>query len=328
MSLSGKFSMEQWVLAGALLVGGVLCAVQAFFLPSPDAGSVLQQGKMVEAYDDSLLIAARETWGDNPPLEAGEHRVYVSRLVVYKPEDNSVEYLDPESSLQGIRVSWLIANGFSLKDPEVPELDADQDGFNTREEFEAETDPRDAGSRPPIIRKLCIRDYEYIPFRLIFRGYSPNADGNMIYQINLRDVPSRRSRLLSEGDEVEGYRIAEFRKKIVERENPNTGIIEKIDESELDIINLKLNETITLVLNQEQESDESRVVFRLDIPGMEPEPASVQRGDTFMVGKDQYQLTKAGAEQSTIMKTDDQTEVVVDQCNDPVELETPSFLME
>lgn len=272
---------------------------------------------MAEAFDPQPLVEANENWGQLLPLTLNEkHSTYVSRLIVYKPREGTVEWLDPESTISEIRVDWLLANVFPLEDPSVPEQDTDRDGFNTLEEFRAGTNPRDRNSHPPLISKLCLKDYEYIPFRLIFRGYSKDATGDgWVYQINLRDAPRRRTRLVREGEDVEGYIIGAFREVKKEQINASTGAPEIVNLSELDIKNPKLDEIITLVLNVEKEANESRVVFELKVPDLAPEPAEMRRGDTFKVAGDTFQVIAASRESATIRNTDTAEEISVPVCS-------------
>ena len=74
-----------------------------------------------------------------------------------------------------------------LFSPNVGLLDADKDGFNNLEEFEAKTDPRDASSMPPFTNKLVMRrriSHDYI---LLLKGGSEGT-----FQIQ-RLVPSKAS---------------------------------------------------------------------------------------------------------------------------------------
>ncbi len=328
MNMLSKYSVEQWVLAGAFLGFGLVLAAKAFLMPPADAGNVFSGGKMVEAYDPQPLVDADENWGKFLPLEIDDqHAVFVSRLIVFKPREGVVEWLDPSSSLGDIRVSWLLSNGFSLEDPTVPDQDTDRDGFSTLEEFKAETNPRSRDSHPPFITKLCLKEYEYIAFRLIFRGYSRDASGDgWVFQINLRDAPRRRTRLVRKGEDVEGYKIGEFREKKVEKISESTGAPEIVNLSELDISNPKLDEIITLVLNEEKESDESRVVFDLMVPDLAPQPAEVRRGDKFKVAGDTYQVISASREAATIRNTDTSEEVSVPLCEAKAAQPEPSIL--
>lgn len=293
---------EQWFLTAAFIGLAILSGVIALLLPTAKDVTVIAGGKSVKEYSTESLEKATEAWEANPSLEIADHQVFVSRLIVYKPESESIEYLDPESEVNGIRVSWLLERGYSLEDKGVAASDEDQDGFTTKEEYVAGTEPKKFNSHPPFVLKLCLKDYEYIAFRLIFRGYSPNASGNLVYQINLRDAKTRRSRLVREGEDIEGYKIGEFRKIIQEKMSPTTGIVEQKDLSELDIINPKLNETITLVLNEEKDANESRGEFDLRVPNINPEPASMQRGDKFTIDGVEFQLTQVAEGGATIIR--------------------------
>ncbi|MBN8419537.1 MAG: hypothetical protein J0L73_11515 [Verrucomicrobia bacterium] len=71
--------------------------------------------------------------------------------------------------------------------PNVGQLDADKDGFSNLEEFNAKTDPRDAGSMPPYTDKLFLIKRISHDYILLLKG---GSDGT--FQIQ-RLVPTRAS---------------------------------------------------------------------------------------------------------------------------------------
>jgi hypothetical protein len=125
----------------------------------------------------------------------------------------------------------------------------------------------------------------------------------MQFQLNLLDS-ARRSRFVKEGDVLEGYKIGAFRPKTIEVKNDATGIIEKRDVSELELTDLKLGETLTLILNRTLESDQSFVRFKVDSPIGKVEPAQVRRGETFKLDGVTYQLITPGERTVTLKNTE------------------------
>jgi len=252
----------------------------------------------------AMIEELEEQWTEVPEVLSAAHQVFVSRLIVYQPSTGEIGYLgSEEEGPDGIRIGWKEKFGFPLDDPTVASSDPDQDGFTNFEEYQAETHPKDGEDHPPFVKKLCVAQYQYVPFRMEFKGYSPNASGEgMIYQINLLDVQRRKTRLVQEGEEVEGYLIGQFRKNIVEEFNPTINTTVTMDKSELDILNPVLDETITLVLNVQKESDESRVKLDLNVPGQAPEPSNLRRGETFTIRDGEYQVIEASDQGAVVRK--------------------------
>ncbi|MDX6765795.1 MAG: Amuc_1099 family pilus-like system protein [Candidatus Methylacidiphilales bacterium] len=296
-----KLQNEQWFLVAALVLGGGLLAFLGFSLSPLDP---LPQGRVNNppAFDPAPYQQAAEKLLHPVEVKDGEHKVFVSRLVVYYPQDQTVKALNPaDKDPSGITIQWKIDNKFPIDDPSVASSDPDNDGFSNLEEFTAHTKANDSASRPPLVLKLRVESYTKVPFRVILKGYNPDATtGQMLFQLNLLDVKTNKTRMVKEGDTIEGYKVGAFRKNIVKRPNPRTGIVEEIDESELDLINLKLDETITLVRNVQKDSDESFVQLRVDSPVGKVEPPRVVRGEKFKLDGKEYQLLKPGEKTVTI----------------------------
>jgi hypothetical protein len=148
--------------------------------------------------------------------------------------------------------------------------------------------------------------YTYVPFRIQFKAANRLPDDSLQFQLNLLDVSKNKTRFVKTGDEFEGYKVGGYREKIVEEERG--GVKYKVDRSELDLTNLKLNEVVTLVLNTEQKSDESHVTFKVDVPDAKLDPADVRRGDSFKLTYKQdgepaemeFQLLEGSNEGATI----------------------------
>lgn len=296
-----KLQNEQWFLFAVLLIAGGLMAFKAMELASLEE---MPQPKVntPPKFDPAPYQEAATRLLNPPEIKDGEHKVYVSRLIAYFPKDKSVKPVSPDLvDDHGITIKWKLDNNFPIDDPSVAESDTDKDGFLNKEEFLAKTSPRDPESRPGLLLKLRVEKFTKVPFRVKFQGYNPDVTtGQMIYQLNLLDVKTNKTRMVKEGDTIEGYKVGAFRKKIVEKINPATGGKEQIDESELDLINLRLDEIVTLIRNVSIESDESFVVLRVDSPRGKVVPSRVVRGDKFKLDGKEYQLIKPSDKTITI----------------------------
>jgi len=315
-----QLRIDQWILFGVLFAAGLLFAAKVFLGGSEQTAPELSKGKG----PSKLLLDQYEILGkkwDTPePLALKQHKVFVSRLIVLSPKTGNIEWLDPEKPMDdGITPAWKLHYGFSIEDPNLGSQDADNDGFTNKEEFDAKTDPIDSKSRPSILVKLKMVKYTYVPFRIQFKAANRLPDGSLQFQLNLLDVAQKKTRFVKTGDDFEGYKVGEYREKIVEEERG--GVKYKVDRSELDLTNIKLNEIVTLVLNTQKESDESHVKFQINVPDAKLEPDEVKRGDTFKLtyknegqpAEMEFQLLKASADGATIknVKTGEELQIGV-----------------
>jgi|GEM_PF-3336649 len=286
-----KLQNEQWFLLAVLVIVGGLLGFKALELASLEEPAQPKVNAPPK-FDPTPYQEAATRFLNPPEIKNGEHKVYVSRLIAYFPEEKTVNPVSPDrKDKHGITIQWKLENNFAIDDPSVAESDTDKDGFNNKEEFLAKTNPRDPESRPGLLLKLRVEKFTIVPFRVKFQGYNPDVTtGQMIYQLNLLDVKNNKTRMVREGDIIEGYKVGAFRKKIVEKINPATGEKEQIDESELDLINLRLDETIILIRNKEIRSDESFVILKVDSPRGKVVPSRVVRGDKFKLDGKEYQL--------------------------------------
>lgn len=308
MNLSVK--PEQGVLAGTLGVIAVIFIVLSFMQEEASQAGGEGKQKAPEKIDLAPYAKVAETLAAHPSIPSTPHRTFVSRLIGYDPEEGVIKYVDPKTIQRDkIEVQWKIDHGFPLDDPTVATADPDQDGFTNKEEFDGKTNPKEASSSPLPLFKLRVVGYNFEPFFFILKGYNPDPQdaSKYIYQVNMPKRTGRKTEYLRTGDEIEGYKVGEFRqiKKMVFSGSTNAEI-EK-DLSELDMIYLKLNEKTTLVLNQQLESEQSTVDLKLGIPGFSPEPSKVARGDVFKIKDRTYQVLQLERASETIVIQDQQT---------------------
>jgi hypothetical protein len=66
--------------------------------------------------------------------------------------------------------AWFKKYGLDLNDEKMLAADADQDGFSNREEFLADTDPKDPNSRPGVSKSMRVKDYTEVNLPFVLRG--------------------------------------------------------------------------------------------------------------------------------------------------------------
>lgn len=306
---------EQWVLCGALVILGVVALLKAFTLPDIDPVTTGGGGSNPDEYDTAKIESISERWNTPPQINETDHKVYVSRLIVYIPSSQRIMPLSDDNEIKEMKVGWLKKYNLSLEDPNIAISDPDQDGFSNKEEFDGQTDPKNIESHPDLLKKLCVKDYEFIAFNLEFKGYTPDpAEGGYSYLINLLDVQRNRTRTVKEGDELNGYIIGAFELKEEERLNPRTQIVETIDVSTLEIINPTLSKSIFLTKNVPAKSDESKVEFDLKVPHVNIDKARVRIGETFNIQDRSFQVLEASENEALIRNTETNDRHVIQRC--------------
>jgi hypothetical protein len=305
-----QLKTHQGILVGVLIAVGLLLAGKAFLGANSQQANAVAKVKSPAKLQLEQYGKIGQKWQSPLTLTMREHKIFVSRLIAFSPKTGSIAWLDPEKPMDdGITPAWKLKYGFSLEDTNLKNEDADNDGFTNMEEYQAHTDPTDPKSRPSILVKLKMAQYNYVPFRIQFKAANKLSDGTLTFQLNLLDVSQKKTRFVKNGDILEGFKVGEYREKIVQK--PMGGVTVTVDESELDLINVKLNETVVLVLNTQKESDESHVKFQINIPDAKLVPNEVKRGDTFKLqyqqdGTDaeyEFQLIKGSAQGATIKNT-------------------------
>lgn len=139
-----------------------------------EAKKLLEASRDREKHIDEQETVIREGTKEN-------HRVFVSRTLVFLPEkkDEPVQALTRNSPIvtaDGILVAWKLQNEFDPADPGVAEGDPDGDGFTNREEFEAQTNPRDKQNSPAKETKLRVRSGEAVTLSVTF----PEKSGGIL----------------------------------------------------------------------------------------------------------------------------------------------------
>lgn len=159
-----------------------------------------------------------------PGTNALAHRVFVSRTLVFLPDDKKepVQPLDPKLKMQdGIEVGWKLDHGFNPADPEVRDGDADQDGFTNLEEYLNRTDPNDKNSSPSRWLKIKVASVETNSLSVGFSGKSANR-----YTLRFVYLGKKKDVDVAVGDQLwlaAGLKGLEVLKSEVEAKKPKDG---------------------------------------------------------------------------------------------------------
>lgn len=70
---------------------------------------------------------------------------------------------------------WFKKHGLDLTDEKMLDSDADQDGFSNRDEFLADTDPKDPNSRPGVSKTMRVKEYTEVRLPFVLRGVEGSA---------------------------------------------------------------------------------------------------------------------------------------------------------
>jgi len=136
-------------------------------------------------------------------------------------------------------------------DPLTKSEDPDQDGFTNEDEWNGQTDPRDAESHPAYETKLLWKTWVKQPFRLKFGAYDGDPQRakpeDMSFQVSLLDAGGR-SQFLKIGDLIPNTKFKLIRFQFREKTNPATGDLE--DVSELTLEDPEMNLSAILVLHK------------------------------------------------------------------------------
>jgi hypothetical protein len=201
-------------------------------------------------------------------------------LLKYSEPDNTIDMftetppLRPPMTNKWLRESNLpkIGDNPAYLSPNVGDLDADDDGFSNKEEFEGGTNPTDTKSHPPVTDKLFLIERIAHNYRINLRSSSPP------FQIATPDT-KKKNWFINEGDRFgEGGRFVagKLEKKVV----PDPKVGEK-DVSELQVEDTVRKNKFTLVMGTETNLADYEAVFesRLKVK----EQVRAMKGDPFRI---------------------------------------------
>jgi len=200
--------ISPWLMggAGALFVVGLVGLALGVLLPgglepveAPVGGGKSAVGEFKQKAALSTATLAKKRGGKELEIKKGEHRVFVSRSIVFLPKETEpVQPLNEKQITEdGIEVGWKLKYGFSPEDPEVADQDEDQDGFTNKEEYDKKTDPKDPASSPSKWVKVKIASVEAAKMTIGFSGKSAG-----LYTLRFKLGPKPKDVDVAVGDKL------------------------------------------------------------------------------------------------------------------------------
>ena len=189
--------ISPWLMggAGALFVVGLVGLALGILLPgglepveAPSGGGKSAVAEFKQKAALSTATLAKKRGGKELEIKKGEHRVFVSRSIVFLPKETEpVQPLNEKQITEdGIEVGWKLKYGFSPEDREVADQDEDQDGFTNKEEYDKKTDPTDPKDSPSKWVKVKIASVD--PVKLLI-GFSGKSEGRYTVRFKLGVKP-------------------------------------------------------------------------------------------------------------------------------------------
>lgn len=230
------------VAKNALNFGETFAALQT----APAAKPAMQPAKAVELDETLQKLRQPAQWTTS------------GRSGLFVPEKHFIGANGQPATLQNTEVhlpvpnEWLDQFGLPIADADVLTQDADNDGFNNLEEWQAHTNPADAKSHPSYVTKLRMKSFLQEPFKYLFASWVGDT-----FAVNSVDH-SEPTQFLKVGDPVRGtkFKIATFTEK---SDKNQYGTV--LDVSELTLENLETGEQVTLVKEKPTISPESVANF-------------------------------------------------------------------
>ena len=211
-----------------------------------------------------------------------------------QPDENAAVDESWDSDSDGIPDEW--EKKFSL-DPfsaDDASLDPDNDGFTNIEEFQAGTDPKDAGSHPPRFAFLRVRSIDVEPFPYGFNGSKmKGADGE--YKFAVKDVKGR-DWYVKKGQELAktGFVLKEYSSAMEERKT-STGV-RKMEIFTL--VFVKEDDQVVMKAGSKPESSIYKASFVCP-KDAEPKVYEAKRNETFEFDGETFKLVSVDRKAGT-----------------------------
>jgi hypothetical protein len=163
--------------------------------------------------------------------------------------------------------AWFKRHGLDLNDPQMLDQDPDGDGFSNRDEFLADTDPKDGKSRPGIHRTLRLKEYREVRVPLMLEEVKGETA-----RIRLLEEGEGKSQTVSVGKEILGMRVE---KVVYEMDSDKNG--QPVDRSWVELLDAEKKGRVVLVKDVSARSEASTAV----LVAADGEELVVRQGETF-----------------------------------------------
>lgn len=165
-------------------------SLQETFVPPPvvaDGDKFAPDDNIRKLQSDHAEVGQAKGWQDN------KSSLFVSRIYLLG-DGKLVDILEGDTELfPGIPNKWILEHNLDYASRNLPEEDADSDGFTNLEEFRAQTNPRDPKSTPPLWTKLRVTASKIDKLRTKFTDL---PDGNLT-RVSINTISSDNPRALS-----------------------------------------------------------------------------------------------------------------------------------
>ncbi len=211
-----------------------------------------------------------------------------------QPDENAAIDESWDSDSDGMPDEWekkFALDPFSADDAA---LDPDNDGFTNLEEFQAGTDPKDAGSHPPRFAFLRVRSIDVEPFPYGFNGSKmKGADGE--YKFAVKDATGR-DWYVRKGQELAktGFVLKEYSSAMEERKT-STGV-RKMEIFTLRFV--KQDDQVVMKAGSKPESSIYKASFVCS-KDSEPKVYEAKRNETFEFDGETFRLVSVDRKAGT-----------------------------
>ena len=177
----------------------------------------------------------------------------------------AVPALPPEEGYE----AWFKKHNLDLQDPQMLDADTDADGFTNRDEFMADTDPRDANSRPGIHNQMRLKQYTEVRLPVILEAVS--GDSARVRRLDGQE----RTESVRPGQTIKGlhWKVERVQTKLDVDKNG-----EPVDLSSLTLTDTDTNERTILMKNLPTRTGDS---FAELTSADGAKSVKVKQGDTF-----------------------------------------------
>ena len=165
--------------------------------------------------------------------------------------------------------AWFKKHNLDLNDPKMLDADTDGDGFSNRDEFMADTDPRDANSRPGIHNQMRLKQYTEVRLPVILEDVS--GDTARVRRLD----GAERIETVRAGQTVKGLHW-KVERMVSKRDVDKNGA--PVDLSSLTLIDTETNEKTILAKNLPTRTGDTFAELASEDGG---KIVKVKQGDTF-----------------------------------------------